>query len=71
MKRAGQHQVVVRAQLRQRRLEVPLVDQAAGFVDDEERVDGPVAAGSGRRERGKEGFGSYIFRREGGAVGLA
>lgn len=41
MKRSRQHQVVVRREFLQASLEVPLVDEASGLVDNDQRVDGP------------------------------
>lgn len=41
VKRACKHEIVVRRQLLQPGLEFALVDQAAGLVDDDERVDNP------------------------------
>lgn len=43
MERPRQHQVVVCRELAQPGLEVALVDESAGLVDDDERVHAPAA----------------------------
>ena len=41
---ASQDEVVVRVELLQTRSEVAIVDESAGFVDDEQREDDPAMA---------------------------
>jgi len=42
VKGTGEDQVVVTAKLLEARVEGAVVDQTAGFIDDEECEDGPV-----------------------------
>lgn len=41
MKRPRQHKIIIRRHLQQTRLEFALVDQPAGFINDDQGEDGP------------------------------
>lgn len=47
MKRPRQNEVIVCRHLQQTRLEFALVDQPAGFIDDDKGEDGPGTIRSG------------------------